>query len=217
MEMDGPLRIEAEGVTVAKRYEPEEFAVPTIAFEIRSTRRTPATIRLEERIPDSFSPSAIGFHPEYDDERWTNGDDGLVFESRIEPDTTVITIYGIRITDDVDAAAFMNRPELTVDPVEPADRPAFGTAEADDRLAGVLIQELSALRREVAAIDARIEAAIDRQDEAIDALEASGREPTNEDLVADIEAVSDDLDALYDEVGEIQARRKQAGVGFDTE
>lgn len=115
MEPDEPLRIETEGVTVTKRYEPEEFAVPTISFEIHSARETSTEIRIEERVPEEFPIEGIGFHPEYDSDRWTAYEDGrLVFESPIEPETTVVTVYGIRITDDEEWKPFMTDPELTV-------------------------------------------------------------------------------------------------------
>ncbi|WP_245998641.1 hypothetical protein [Halalkalicoccus subterraneus] len=220
--MSDPLRVEAEGVTVTKRYEPERFAVPTIGFEIRSTRETPVEVRLEEGVPDSFSPAAIGLHPDYDDEQWTITEERLVFESRIDPGTTVVTVYGIRISDDADATAFMNRPEVTVDPVEPDDRPMLDASDIDGGFLEELVSELSALRRDIATIDARVEATINRQDEAIGALESNLERPDRKpdgtaDLAADIEAVSDDLDALYDEVGEIQAWRERVGVSIGTE
>lgn len=215
--MSDPLRIESKGVTVTKRYEPEAFAVPTISLEIRSTQELPAEVRLEEPIPESFSPDGIGFHPDFDDDQWSIGDERLVFEGRIDPETTLVTIYGIRIENDEDAKAFMNRPELAVSVMEP-DTEGPSDVESDDRLA----EELSALRRDIAMIDARIAAAVDRQDRAIDALESElashRRSPVwAADLTADIEAVSDDLDALYDEVGELQVWREQADVSFGTE
>lgn len=121
MDRDDPIRIDMEDVTVTKRYEPTEFAVPTISFEIHSTRKTPAEIRLEDRVPDEFPIEGVGFHPDYDSECWTAHEEGrLVFESRIEPETTLITVYGIRIDDDEEAEAFMDEPELTVGTTEPA-------------------------------------------------------------------------------------------------
>ncbi|MEM4781537.1 MAG: hypothetical protein QXG03_08270, partial [Halalkalicoccus sp.] len=111
-----PIRTDSEGVAVTKRYEPDDFAVPTISFEIRSSRSSPAKIRLEDRVPEGFPIEGIGFHPEYDSERWTAHEDRrLVFESEIEPETTVVTVYGIRIDDDEEAVAFMNEPVLSVD------------------------------------------------------------------------------------------------------
>lgn len=113
MAADETPRIETEGVAVNNGYGPEEFAVPSIAFEIRSERSSAAEIR-------------IGFHPAYDGERWSAHDDGrLVFEDRIEPETTVVTVYGIRISDDETAARFMTEPDLTVRAVEVAPNPSI--------------------------------------------------------------------------------------------
>lgn len=122
MEANETPRIEVAGVTVTKRYEPERFAVPAIGFEIYSDRGTAAEIRLEERLPEGFSADGIGFHPAYDEECWTAHPEGrLVFESRLDPGTTLVTVYGIRITDDEKADAFMADPELTVRAVDPAE------------------------------------------------------------------------------------------------
>jgi hypothetical protein len=130
MDEDDPIRIDTEGITVTKRYEPDDFAVPTISFEIRSTRKQPGRIRLEERVPDEFPIKGIGFHPDYDSERWTAHAEGrLVFESRIEPETTLITVYGIRIEDDEEAAKFMSEPELTVQGIESAGSAHSGSME----------------------------------------------------------------------------------------
>lgn len=119
MDRDEPVRIDTDGITVTKRYEPDDFAVPTISFEIRSTRKQPGKIRLEEHVPEEFPIKGIGFHPDYDSERWTAHKDGrLVFESQLEPETTLITVYGIRIENDDEATAFMSEPELRVGEIE---------------------------------------------------------------------------------------------------
>lgn len=124
MESKETPRVEAEGVSVTKRYEPEEFAVPTVAFEIRSKRSSAAEVRIEEALPEGFSANGIGFHPEYDGERWTVHPEGrLVFEDRIDAETTVVTVYGIRIGDDEEAARFMTDPNLTVRAAGPDPEP----------------------------------------------------------------------------------------------
>lgn len=150
MESKETPRVEAEGVSVTKRYKSEEFAVPTIAFEIRSKRSSAAEVRIEETLPEGFSVDGVGFHPAYDGERWTSEPEGrLVFEDRIEPETTVVTVYGIRIGDDETAARFMTNPNLTVraaepDPDPPIEMVADGAGETlpiavtrvEDRVAG---------------------------------------------------------------------------------
>lgn len=130
MDKDEPIRVNADGITVTKRYEPDDFAVPTIGFEIRSTRKQIGTIRLEERVPDEFPINGIGFHPDYDSDRWTAHAEGrLVFESQLEPETTLITVYGIRIESDEEATAFMTEPELTVQGIEAVEPERSDTME----------------------------------------------------------------------------------------
>jgi hypothetical protein len=130
MDKDEPIRINTDGTTVTKRYEPDDFAVPTISFEIHSTRKQGGKLRLEEDVPEEFPIKGIGFHPDYDSECWTAHEEGrLVFESRIEPETTLTTVYGIRIENDEEAMAFMNEPELTVSGIESSEPKYSGETE----------------------------------------------------------------------------------------
>ena len=110
------IEIEAEGVRVEKRFEPEAFAVPTITFTIDSERDEPATIRLVDEIPESFPVEKIGFHPEYESDCWSAYEDSRVaFERTLEAGEFVSTVYAIRIDDHEQARPFMVAPRLEVE------------------------------------------------------------------------------------------------------
>ncbi|MFC6906441.1 hypothetical protein [Halalkalicoccus tibetensis] len=235
MESKETPRIEAEGVSVTKRYEPEEFAVPTIAFEIRSTRSTAAEVRIEEPLPEGYPVEGVGFHPKYDSERWTAHPDGrLVFESRIEPETTVVTIYGLRIEDDEAAAAFMAEPDLTVRARSPEPDPAIevvadGTGETlpvPVRLVEDRVTESPATPggSVAAALAAELRAGVvSREDrEALrEALDAGGSESERvrvshlQARVSDLEAYTAAFEGFLDENGIAEALVEELRNGLE--
>jgi hypothetical protein len=131
------VEVSADGITVRKSFETDDFAVPTITFRIRSRRDDPVSLRLSEPIPESFSMDSVGFHPEYESDNWTAYEDHTVeFERSLAPEEELITVYGIRIDDPSDAAAFMTAPEITA--VTPAgddtggDRTEVDESKIDD-------------------------------------------------------------------------------------
>lgn len=107
----------ANGVTVVKRFEADEFPVPAIAFAFSSERDEEVTVRLVDAVPDGVSVEDLGFHPEYGSEYWTIDEDRITFERELEPDSQYTTVYGVRATGTDDVEAFLTRPELLeVDP-----------------------------------------------------------------------------------------------------
>lgn len=110
---DTEVSLSVDGVTITKSYETDEFPVPAIAFELRSTRDDEAMVRLVDPVPDGVPPADLGFHPEYGSEHWSVEDGSAVFERRLTPDEEYLTVYGIRTTDH-DPARFMTEPTLDV-------------------------------------------------------------------------------------------------------
>ncbi|MFC3959884.1 hypothetical protein [Halovivax cerinus] len=107
------VTVNRDDVTVTKRYAPDEFPVPAIRFEISSDRPEPAAVRLTEDIPESFPMDAVGFHPEYHSDQWTAYQDHRVqFEGVVEPNESLVTVYGIRLDDELDPAAFLTEPSI---------------------------------------------------------------------------------------------------------
>ena len=122
------VTVSADGITVVKRFEEDEFPVPAIAFEFRSTREEPVTVRLRDAVPDGVAVEDLGFHPEYGSEYWTVDDGGISFEREFDAGAEYTTVYGIRATGTEDIEQFLVEPTIeAVDPPLPD-----GTAEADE-------------------------------------------------------------------------------------
>lgn len=110
------------GVTVTKRYAPEEFPVPAIRFEIESDHDGPVTVQLTESIPESFPMDAVGFHPEYHSDQWTAFQDNRVqFTGTVNADSSLVTVYGIRLNDEFDSADFLSEPSISVEGADVTD------------------------------------------------------------------------------------------------
>ncbi len=111
------VTVSVDGITVVKRFEEDEFPVPAIAFEFRSAREEPVTVRLRDAVPEGVAVEDLGFHPEYGSVYWTVDDGGITFERELEADTEYTTVYGIRATDTKDIDQFMLEP--TIEAVDP--------------------------------------------------------------------------------------------------
>ena len=124
------VTVSAEGVTVIKRFEEDEFPVPAIAFEFRSERAEPVTVRLHDAVPEGVAVEDLGFHPEYGSEYWTVEDAGISFEREFDPDAEYTTVYGIRATGTEDIEQFLTEP--TVAEVDPPLSDSAGAASEED-------------------------------------------------------------------------------------
>ncbi|QSG09403.1 hypothetical protein [Halapricum desulfuricans] len=112
-----PVTASSDGVTVAKRFEADEFPVPAIAFRIESRRSEPVTITLVDTVPEDVAVEDLGFHPEYGSEHWTIDDQRIMFEREIEAESEYTTVYGIRSTGTDDVERFLTEP--TIEQVDP--------------------------------------------------------------------------------------------------
>ena len=124
------VTVSAEGITVIKRFEEDEFPVPAIAFEFRSERAEPVTVRLHDAVPEGVAVEDLGFHPEYGSEYWTVEDGGISFEREFDPDAEYTTVYGIRATGTEDIEQFLTEP--TVAEVDPPLSDSAGAASEED-------------------------------------------------------------------------------------
>lgn len=116
---DEPVRVEADGVTVEKSYEPDDFPVPAIAFTIRSERDESVSVRLVDTVPDDVPTEDIGFHPKYGAEFWEVEGTTIVFTREFEPHEEFVTVYGLRGKDASEIERFLTEPELdSVDPID---------------------------------------------------------------------------------------------------
>jgi len=122
---DAPVSVRTEEVSVGKAFEADRFPVPAIAFEIESLADEPIRIRLVDDIPESFAMEGVGFHPDYEGDNWTAyRDNRVAYERTLDPDESVLTVYGIRIDDPEEAEAFLDEP--TVELIEHGDAAATG-------------------------------------------------------------------------------------------
>lgn len=105
---------EAGGVSVEKRYEPDEFPVPAIAFTVTSTRDDPITVRMVDSLPDEVDPAHIGFHPDHGGEYWSVDESSVVFKRPFDPNEEYVTVYGLRHIYVDTASQFLVEPEIEV-------------------------------------------------------------------------------------------------------
>jgi archaellum component FlaC len=151
-------------VRVGKTFEADRFPVPAIAFEIESLADDPIRVRLVDDIPESFAMEGVGFHPDYEGDNWNAyGDHRVAYERTLDPGESVLTVYGIRIDDPDEAAAFLEEP--TVELVEAGDTATAGdvlgretTQVVRDALSGEETGDLSGLGAEPLLDDAAGEA-----------------------------------------------------------
>ncbi|RRJ33529.1 hypothetical protein [Halocatena pleomorpha] len=105
---------EAAGVTVEKRFEPDEFPVPAIAFTISSKRDDPITLRMHDTLPDEVNSDHIGLHPEYGGEYWSVEENSAVFKRSFDPNEEYVTVYGLRHIYVDTADQFLVEPEIEI-------------------------------------------------------------------------------------------------------
>ncbi len=141
-DIEESLTVSNDGVTVEKTVSETEFPVPAIVFTLQSNASTSVHVRLTDRIPESFPMERIGFHPEFESDRWTAYKDHRVeFERDLDPGESVKTVYGIRTDDSDGLAAFLTEPEIK----EVAARESQEAADIE----GVLGPDNSQLIRDV--------------------------------------------------------------------
>lgn len=116
------VTVTADGVTVVKRFEEDEFPVPAIAFEFESNREESVTVRMSDTVPEQIEVEDLGFHPEYGSEFWTIDDETITFERELDAGDSYTTVYGIRATGSDDVEQFLTEPTIEmVDPPLPEE------------------------------------------------------------------------------------------------
>jgi len=124
------VTVGADGVTVTKRFEEDEFPVPAIAFEFVSEREEEVSVRLVDQVPEGVAVEDLGFHPEYGSEYWTIDEETITFERDLGANSAYTTVYGIRATGADDVAQFLTEPTIEeVDPPLPEAERTTGDGE----------------------------------------------------------------------------------------
>ena len=188
VDTDDVVRIDESGIAVTKRFAPDEFPVPAIRFEIDSSHDDPVTVRLTEDVPDSFPMDAVGFHPDYHSDQWTAYQDNRVeFTGEIEPDTSLVTVYGIRIDDEFDPSQFLTEPSIScVDSV--GDNQSDTDGEADPAAVDDVIPED---RNEVVKTMLSDDRNLPGLDESADEADAESGADTDVGIELDIDAAAE--------------------------
>jgi methyl-accepting chemotaxis protein len=161
------VEVTADGITVTKRFEEDEFPVPAIAFEFVSGRSEPVRVHLSDRVPERIAVEDLGFHPEYGSEYWEVEEDRIRFEREIEAGAEYTTVYGIRATGAEDVAQFLGEPTI-----EAVDQPLEGADEED------VIPDNDDVVRDAIAGDGEIPG-LEDEEEDIGTLDLT--DPTRED------------------------------------
>jgi hypothetical protein len=112
---DDRVAVTSGGVHLGKWIAESESAVPVVKYEIRSVREDPARVTITDDIPEHLALDDVGFHEEYHGERWAHaGAHTVQFETEVDPEETVTTVYGVRRDAMDDPSAFLGRPDLSV-------------------------------------------------------------------------------------------------------
>lgn len=100
-----------DGVTLRKRFEETEYRLPTIAYEFRSDRAEPVTVRVIETIPDALDPEDVGFVDANGTDAWEIKGPALVFEDEIEPDAEYAAACAARGENAAAIEEILGRPD----------------------------------------------------------------------------------------------------------
>lgn len=139
--LNDTICVSSAGVSVEKCFDGEGFAVPAIRFELTSEREVPVLVTIVDRIPDGFPMKGVGFHEDYDHDRWTAYEDNRVeYERVLEPGERIVTVYGIRIGSPDQARPFLVEPQI--ERVERPNAAADDAGPSGEELALQLIDEL---------------------------------------------------------------------------
>lgn len=106
--------VRADGVRVAKALSDDAAAIPVIRYEIESTMDSAVAVSLRDSMPPGIDADDVGFHAEYEADRWQKTGDGVEFRCPLGPNDRVETVVGLRTASVPDPGAFATEPELTV-------------------------------------------------------------------------------------------------------
>lgn len=123
------VAVAADGLRVEKTFDVGNFSVPTVVYRVESDREEVVELTLRDPLPDGFPTDRIGFHEEFERDRWRLVDGAVVFERTLAPGESVRTVYGVQIRSPAAVERFMNRPALSASTVQVTD-PSLGADDA---------------------------------------------------------------------------------------
>ena len=196
----GPVTVSTGAVTVEKHVTEDEFPVPTVVFDLRSTASEPVDVVLTDDVPESVDMGAIGFPPDYDGDGWTAFRDRRVqYETTLDPEASARTVYGVREDEAPDPETLLVDPRLDLPEGDE-------TTDASDEADAVVNEEAEPVHDGLVTDGASAEGVPTADDEATDEVRSSAPEPAvlaaslaeavREDAVAD-----EDLATLRNAIG----------------
>ncbi|MFD1645898.1 hypothetical protein [Haloarchaeobius litoreus] len=99
---------------MAKSLSDDAAAIPVIRYEIESTTDAAVAVSLRDTMPPGIDADDVGFHADYEADRWQKRGDGVEFRCPLGPNDRVETVVGLRTGSVPDPDAFATEPELTV-------------------------------------------------------------------------------------------------------
>ncbi|MFB6353611.1 MAG: hypothetical protein ABEJ92_05950 [Halobacteriales archaeon] len=106
------VTVSAEGITVRKTVDTEQFQTLAVVVELASERDDVARVQLVDPIPSDVPMDDVGFHPNYGSEHWSVEDGTVAFERDFEPGETYTTVYGLRDYPEDETDALLVEPEV---------------------------------------------------------------------------------------------------------
>jgi len=106
--------VDLAGVAAEKSVTMADGGILQITFDVDSTRPEPVHVEIRDLLPDNFPLDEVGFHPDYGRENWSIEDGPeIVFESTLEPQSNLRTIYAIRPDERSDPSNMSTETEVT--------------------------------------------------------------------------------------------------------
>lgn len=125
-----------DGVQLRKRFEDEEFHLPSVVYEFESERADVVAVRVEERLPDSIGPEHIGFHNDIGRDNWELTENSIVCEATIEPGGECEAVYALRPEREYDPDQLTREPGTFTVSQSPSAVVSADQSEAFTRSAG---------------------------------------------------------------------------------
>lgn len=113
------VTVSADGITVRKTVDTEQFQTLAVVVELASERDGEARVQLVDQIPTDVPMEDVGFHPQYGSEHWSVDEGSVAFERDFEPGEAYTTVYGIRDYPSDAIDALLTEPQLGLVEVGP--------------------------------------------------------------------------------------------------
>lgn len=107
------VMVTSSDVTIEKSPGMHRDDVAKISFTITSDADRPVDLKIIDELPEEIQADSVGFHPEYHPDSWRLIDDRTVaFESIIDPEEEMQTLYGVKVPSPDELALFLDEPTV---------------------------------------------------------------------------------------------------------